>query len=245
MRATGLFIAGTDTGVGKTVVTGLIGSMLIRRGIRPGVMKPVATGCARRGGALCSPDALFLKEMLGLDDPLDLINPVRFPEPVAPAVAASLAGGEVDLAACDGAYRELRSRHDLVLVEGIGGLHVPLKETFTVADLALRWGLPLLIVARPGLGTINHTVLTVRCAQAQGIPVAGFIFDESTPAAGDASVETNASAVEKLCRTPFWGTISYGGKLMGDYSAWRALCDAAEHAVGRMIDDFLVSRRGR
>jgi len=243
MTARGLFITGTDSGVGKTVVTALLGDALRRRGIRAGAMKPVATGGVRIGGALRSPDALFLRDRLAMDDPIERVNPVCLREPLAPSVASRIEGVEVDLRACDAAREELDARYEMVLVEGVGGLLVPLSGAFTVADLALRWDLPLLVVGRPGLGTINHTSLTIRCAQGSGIHVAGFLFNSGSSSAGDPSEETNPSAVEELCRVPFWGSIPYGGPIATDEAAWRALGEAAERILGGRIDAFLAHFR--
>ncbi|MDD5557902.1 MAG: dethiobiotin synthase [bacterium] len=239
MSLRSLFVTGTDTGVGKTVVTALIGALLARRGLRVRAMKPVATGCEQSADGLVSPDAVFLAEKLGLDDPPDRICPVRFSAPLAPAAAARLAGGRVDLAACDAALAALAARADLLLVEGIGGLLVPLGEGRAAADLARRWRLPLLVVARPGLGTINHTALTVECARARGLPVAGVVFNAPTPPADDPSIATNAAWVEESCGVPVWGTVPFGGAPLSDGARWERLLEAADRALGAALDAFI------
>src|SRR5262247_1970348 len=149
-------VTGTDTGVGKTLVAGGIAAALARRGIDVGVMKPFATGAIRVGGRLVSEDAQFLKKAAGVDDPLDLINPSCLQPPLAPAMAARIAKKPIDLDKVWAAWRTLKARHSTMIVEGVGGLLVPLVTGFTVADLARRWNLPLVIVTRPTLGTINH-----------------------------------------------------------------------------------------
>lgn len=227
MSRRALFITGTDTGVGKTIVTALLASCTARRGVSVGVIKPVATGGEERDGVLHSPDALFFKETLGLDDPIEIINPVCFREPLAPSVAAGMEGREVDLAVLDGAYASLRQRHDVVFIEGIGGLLVPLKEKFSAADLALRWDVPLLIVARPGLGTINHTALTISCARSKGLGIAGFVMNACHPLHGDLAEETSPACIEDLCGVPYWGTIPHAGTMQTDPRAWERFCEYA------------------
>ncbi len=239
MRAGGLIVTGTDTGVGKTVVAALLASCMLRRGFDVGVMKPLSSGCNDADGKLVSPDALFLREKLGLDDPLELINPIRYREPLAPAMAARLEGREVDLELLQSAYESLRERHELLLVEGIGGLLVPLKDDFTFLDLARRWNLPVIVVARPGLGTINHTALTVRCARSDGLRVVGFVFNACEPLKGDSAEQTNPSCVENFCGVPFWGTIPYAGESIGEDEVWSRLCDEADKILASGITTFL------
>lgn len=239
-----LFITGTDTGVGKTVVTALVASCLARRGISVGVMKPVATGGEELGGALRSPDALFFKERLALDEPVELINPVCFREPLAPSIAARREGREIDLAQLDEAYASLKRRHDAVLVEGIGGLLVPLKGKCSVADLILHWDVPLLIVARPGLGTINHTALTISHSRSQGLRVAGFIVNASHPLRGDRAEATNPACIEELCDVRCWGSIPYSDEPLAEPRAWEELCEKAHCILTPHLADFFNISNG-
>lgn len=238
MNKRALFITGTDTGVGKTVATALLASCMARFGVDAGVMKPVAAGGVERDGMLRSPDALFFKETLGIADPIELINPVCFREPLAPSVAARIEGREVDLAILDDAYASLLKLHDVVLVEGIGGLLVPLKGKFSVADLALRWDVPILIVARPGLGTINHTALTISCARAKRLGIAGFIMNARRPLQGGLAEETSPSCIEELCGVPYWGAIPYAGALPMDPRAWERFCEDAGPILTPHLWDF-------
>ena len=253
-----ILITGTDTGVGKTLVTALIASGLRCRGIDAGVMKPVASGCEDTARGLMSPDVLFFERVLGRLDPTELVNPVRYRAPLAPSVAAEKEGRTLDLAALDAAFESMTRRHQILLVEGVGGLLVPLEGKFTVADLALRWRLPLLVVARPGLGTINHAALTIHHARSRGIPVEGFVFNSSDPdisspswrgafrppcrdEGGDARIpsahepgtgevmpEDNAACIRDLCGVPFLGSIPWGGQSPTDPECWTKLLDAAE-----------------
>jgi dethiobiotin synthetase len=181
----GVFVTGTDTGVGKTVVACALAAWCREQGIAAGVMKPVATGGAfwreGRAGRWVSPDAVGLRRAAGSRDPFSLINPVCFREPVAPWTAARWARRVIRLDAVRRAFERLRRRHEVMIVEGVGGLLVPLGARLTVADLAARLRLPLLIVARPGLGTLNHTLLTLAAARAAGLRVCGIVLNDASP----------------------------------------------------------------
>jgi len=168
----GLFVTGTDTGVGKTVVACALAEQLRARGIDVGVMKPIETGVGSQGPL----DAIALAEAAGVRDAMDLICPIRLALPAAPAVAAEAEGRRLDLAAIRGAYETLRARHECVIVEGAGGLLVPIGPAFSMADLAHDLAFPLLVVTRGRLGTVNHTLLTLEVAAGRGLPVAGVVI---------------------------------------------------------------------
>ena len=233
-----LFITGTDTGVGKTVVTALLASLLIRRGRDAGVMKPVASGGVDRAEGLRSQDLLFLRERLRLTDPEELINPVCFREPLAPAIAARREGREVDLGILDGAYESLKSSHEFLLIEGIGGLLVPLRDRFTVADLVLRWETPVLVVAPPRLGTINHTCLTLSHARARGIRIAGFLFNAASETDGGGDWKSSAAYIAEFCGVPFWGMLPFAGELSSAGGAWKSLLGEADRQLARRLEQF-------
>src|SRR5439155_10175760 len=135
-------------------------------GLNVGVIKPVLRGAVRTAAGLVAPDPRFLAAVAGVDGPMELVCPVRLEAPVAPAVAAELEGSAVRIPTILDAYQQLALRHAALIVEGAGGISVPLTETYLMSDLARDMGLPVLIVARPSLGTINHTVLTVHFARA-------------------------------------------------------------------------------
>lgn len=195
----GIFVTGTNTGIGKTVVTGGLAAVLRARGINVGVMKPIQTG--ERPG-----DAAFLRRAAGVTDPIELINPCYLDAPLAPAVAAGLGYGKVDIPAVMGAFHKLSRVHDFMLVEGIGGLLVPLQEGYYVVDLISALGLPALVVARPVLGTINHTLLTIRQAQSAGIRVIGTVIN-GYPADPVLAERTAVEAIEHYSGLPVLGTI--------------------------------------
>ncbi|MDB5293553.1 MAG: dethiobiotin synthase [Phycisphaerales bacterium] len=198
----GLFITGTDTGVGKTIVAGAIADWFKRRRFRVGVCKPAATGCVRRREGLVSEDAEFLAHCADADAPLDVVCPQRFAEPLAPAIAAERAGKPLDWPAIDQALREITAQSDVLIVEGVGGIMVPMDAKHTVRDMARWLGLSAVVVARPGLGTINHTLLTVNALREAKIPVAGVVINRYPAEMPGILEETNLRAVEK------WGKAS-------------------------------------
>ncbi len=171
----GLFITGTDTDAGKTVVSCAIARGLRSAGIDVGVMKPAETGVPVEGPY----DARALIEAAGVSDSLELVCPQQFDLPAAPLASARAEGREVDLDAIDAAYQEIDRRHECVLVEGAGGLLVPITETLDMAGLADRLELPVLLVARASLGTINHTLLSVQACQQRGLELLGVVFSHT------------------------------------------------------------------
>lgn len=171
----GLFVTGTDTGVGKTLVAAALAHFLFRQGVRVGVMKPVESGVADPAGL--GEDGELLRWAAGCEAPIELISPCRLVEPVAPSLAANLAGTNVNIDGLVAAAGEMLARYDFVIIEGAGGLMVPLLDRFMVGDLARRIGLPLLTVCRAGLGTLNHTLLTLQAARAWGLQPAGLVVN--------------------------------------------------------------------
>jgi dethiobiotin synthetase len=203
----GLFITGTDTGVGKTIVTGAIAAVLRERRVNVGVMKPVATGCVHRREGLVAEDAEFLAQAADAAGPLDEITPIRFAEPLAPTVAAARAGTPIDLELIWRSWRRLRAAHDVMLVEGIGGILCPITPDKFVADLAKEFGLPVLIVARPNLGTINHTALTVEAARSRGLAIAGIVINRYDADTTDMAEFTNPDEIARATGVPILGLI--------------------------------------
>jgi dethiobiotin synthetase len=198
----GVFITGTDTDVGKTWVAAGLTAALRQRGVGAVYFKPVQSGCPEAGGRLVPTDADFARTLAGLTEPLDVLTPIALGLPLAPGVAAARAGVEVDLGRIAAALTDLAARYEFLVVEGAGGLYVPLVGThFLVLDL-IRWlGLPLAVVAKSGLGTINHTVLTVKAAQAAGIEVAGVILNRF-PEPPSLAAATNPGVIEALTGAP-------------------------------------------
>lgn len=209
----GYFITGTDTGVGKTLVAGGLAALCGKKGLDVGVMKPVATGCncidGAIDGALVSEDAVFLKNAAGTADEYEIINPVRFEQPLAPTVAARLNNTTIDLEKIYAAYAVLRKRHDFLIVEGIGGLLVPLGDRYFVADLVDEMGLPLIVVCRPALGTINHTLLTIASALERKLKIAGIIINESSDGCNETVKRTNRDEIARFTGIPILGAIPF------------------------------------
>ena len=206
LRSPGLFITGTDTGVGKTVIACAVAAVLRRqqRRIRVGVSKPFSSGCRRDREGLVSEDAEALAHFADCRQPLDVINPIRFSPPLAPAVAAEQAGAPIDWSELRRSLRVLDVRHDALLVEGAGGLLVPLDPAdprLTSLDLIAAIGYPVLVVSRSGLGTLNHTAMTVRLLRAARCPIAGIVlngYDTDVATSSDPSVATNRQWLAKM-----------------------------------------------
>jgi dethiobiotin synthetase len=211
--AKGFFITGTDTGVGKTVVTAALIMSVKILGRRACVMKPIETGCLKKGDVLIPSDGMFLRELAGMDDSMDLVATVRFANPLAPMPAAEIEGKPIDLNKIREAFTELSKNYDALIVEGIGGLLVPIKRNYFLLDLARDFGLPLIVVSRPGLGTINHTLLTVNCAIKEGLTVAGIIINYSMPPEGNLAEKTNPEVIRQVGPVPIIGIFPYLGVL--------------------------------
>lgn len=177
-KANGLFITGTDTGVGKTWATLCLMRALQSRGLRVVGMKPVATGAVWREGRLVNEDALALREAGSVSLPYELVNPYVFEPPVSPHIAADLAGERIELARVVEIFHELRRLADGVLVEGVGGWKVPLNEREQVADLAMAVGLPVIMVVGLRLGCLNHALLTYESINSSDIRLAGWIANQ-------------------------------------------------------------------
>lgn len=205
----GLFIAGTDTDVGKTVVTAGIAAALREQGCDLGVWKPVQSGALAHEQ---KSDAFRLRVWSGVEDLCEEIAPLAFSAPLTPWLAAQAEGRTLTLDNVIAGGRSLMAKHDWLLVEGAGGLAVPLTQTELMVDLAVRLQLPLLLVARAGLGTINHTLLSLWYARSRGLEVAGVILNEAAPAtATDESVATNAAMIERYGNASVWGVLPYMG----------------------------------
>ena len=187
----GLFITATDTGVGKTVITCAIAAALRRRSgtpksdaIRVGVFKPMATGCRQDREGLVSEDAEALAHFADCRQPLEVICPIRYRPAMAPGVAAELTGIPTDWSALDRSLRVLDETHDTVLVEGVGGVLVPLDARdclLTVRELAVALGYPVVVVTRATLGTLNHTAMTVDILRQAGCRIAGLVINGFDP----------------------------------------------------------------
>ena len=215
----GLFITGTDTGVGKTYVAARIAQTLAASGCRVGVYKPVASGCRWEGAELISDDAVALWEAAGCPGELHRVCPQRFEAPLAPHLAARAAGQEISADQLRTGLDYWRERSDVLVVEGAGGLLSPLGDDEYVADLAADFGLPLVVVSNNALGTIHRTLstLVVAATCGDGLPVAGVILNEPRPRdPADASVASNFRELCARCVPPVLGLVLWQRDLPPD-----------------------------
>lgn len=209
LRERGIFVTGTDTGVGKTLVAAGIASLLQSTGMDVGVMKPVATGGKRLSEKLVSEDAILMMEAARSKDAYSLINPVCLPSLMAPIVASKVDRLHVEWETIWSAYKTLRQRHKHLIVEGVGGLLVPITDSLCVADMAHKMKLPVLIVSRPTLGTINHTLLTIEVARKRRLRIKGVIFNSTRMGSDTLMVDTNKAEIERHSGVPVIATIPY------------------------------------
>jgi dethiobiotin synthetase len=194
-RVRGLFVTATDTGVGKTVVAAALLAALRARGERVAAFKPVVTGTDERADPDWPPDDALLAAAAGAR--AEDVTPARFGPPVSPHLAAALAGAPLDPVALRAAFARRAAEADVVIAEGVGGLLVPLTPGYLVRDLACDIGLPLVVAARPGLGTINHTLLTLEAARSAGLRVAGVVMTP-WPAEPSAMEQDNRATIARL-----------------------------------------------
>ena len=225
-RVPGLFITGTDTGVGKTCVGALIARSLVSSGRRVGVYKPAASGCRREGKTLVSDDAVALWNAAGRPGDMEHVCPQRFAAPLAPHLAAREEGRQLDAGLLGRGIEYWRGRAEIILVEGAGGLMSPLGEDGYVADLAAEFGFPLLVVSRNVLGTINQTLQTLIAAATfrQGLPVAGVVLNHTEPpSADDVSLATNRRELAARCGVPILAEVVWRGGRFDTAVDWLAL----------------------
>lgn len=209
--STGIFVTGTDTGIGKTFVSAMLALAAMKTGKTAVVMKPVASGAvplpegatdSQAKRQEISPDVLFLQKILNQTAPPDTINPLLFKAPLAPMVAAEISNREIDFDKIFDAYKALSQEYDVVIVEGIGGILVPLTSEFMIADLAAELSLPIIIVAGPNLGTLNHTLLTFEAAEKRRLRTLAIVLNYYKDFEAGLAERTNRRALEKLTRVP-------------------------------------------
>jgi dethiobiotin synthetase len=203
----GFFITGTDTGVGKTVVTACLATLFKNHGV--GVMKPIETGVDPKCSSAANSDAKLLMEVSGTTDAEEEVCPYRLKVPASPYQASQIAGTPIQPATILEQFKILQSRHNMMLVEGIGGLLVPITARYNVADLALEIGLPLIIVSRIRLGSLNHTLLTINAARQHGLKIKGIILNKQESGDLDEVEKQQKTLIEELSDTPILGTCLY------------------------------------
>ena len=212
----GVFITGTDTGVGKTRIGAALAHLLIGRGLRVRPRKPVESGCPTGPDGLVPQDAVVLREAAGCAEPLERICPCRLQAPLSPERAAELEGMTLDLGRLHAACLAGIGSDDFLLVEGAGGFYSPLARGALNADLAGGLGLPVLVVAADRLGTLNHTLLTVEAVRMRGLALAGLILNQ--PAHQPDPAMDNAADLERWLQVPVL-RLPYGSG--SGIEAWR------------------------
>ena len=204
-----LFVTGTDTGVGKTLVSAALLHALAARGRRVVGMKPVAAGLVRRGEAWVSEDVLALRAASTVAVPPELDNPVALPDALSPHLAAARAGRHITVAELLASQRALQGWADVVLVEGAGGWRVPLNDRETLADLAATMAAPVVLVVGLRLGCLNHALLTAEAIRADGLHLAGWVANRITP--DMACVDENIATLRQRLAAPLLGVLPWLG----------------------------------
>ena len=237
MRFKSLFVTGTDTGVGKTTVAAGIAAALRARGWRVGVCKPVETDCrVGAGGELVPADASVLKFFSGCRSKLKTICPYTFPQPLAPLVAAERERVSISLERLARCYHNVTNLHDVTLIEGAGGLLVPITAEATYADFAKTLGAPAVVVVGSRLGAINHALLTIRYAQAIGLRILGYVVN-FLHAENDEAARSNVEVLARLAG-PALGVVPYLGEISATESVRERL--ANRFAADVRLDDLLI-----
>ena len=225
-----IFITGTDTEVGKTFITAGIGALFLNRGFTVGIMKPVASGALIQNNMPISEDVAFYKHVLNLKDDYNLINPYCFKEPIAPGVAAKREGVMVNLDTIKEKCYKLAKQYDILLIEGAGGLLAPINEKLeTNADLIEKLNVPIIIVSKLALGTINHSVLTIEYAKKiKNLSVLGIIFNSANHSQNEIAEKTNPAIINQMSGIKILGVIPR--------------CDFINSICLKSLQDFFVNK---
>jgi dethiobiotin synthetase len=211
VTADGFFVTGTDTGVGKTLVACALLRAFANRGMRAVGMKPIAAGAAQIGMDLVNDDVTALRGAGSIDAPQDLVNPYCFAPAIAPHIAAADAGVEIELGRLERAFLALVALADCVVVEGAGGFRVPLGPNIDTCDLAVRLGLPVILVVGLRLGCLNHALLTAEAVARAGLELAGWVANHIDP--DMARADENVGALESRLRAPLLARLPYSGTI--------------------------------
>lgn len=239
-HTTGVCVTGTDTGVGKTLVSAALVRRLVQLGRSVGVMKPVETGVD--SGPSDHSDAARLMAAARSEDSLDLVSPYRFPAPLAPFAAASAQGLAIELSEIVRRYDQLAARYPCVVVEGAGGLLVPMGSEWDMSDLIGRLELPVVLVGRVGLGGINHALLTLESLERRRIRVLALLLSETAPSTTpvqQAQCASTMALLKERVPVPLLGPLPYQPQLDG---RWNETVEhmAASHPISELAE--LVSK---
>ena len=201
------FVTGTDTNVGKTYVASALIRHFVSQGHKTIGMKPVASGCEEVKGTYINEDVTALMQASNVSASSDLVNPYRFVPAIAPHIAAAQAGTSIEFSTILDAHQQLSDMADIIIVEGAGGLLVPLNQSQTLADLAAQINAPLILVVGMRLGCINHAMLTVAAIEARGLQLTGWIANEVDP---DMSMfDANLQTLKQWIKTPCLSVVRF------------------------------------
>ena len=206
----GIFVTATDTGVGKTLVTSALVVCLTRQGIDVGVMKPIETGASQSTKA--QSDGMRLRKAAGTRDPITEVSPYVFRLPVAPFSAAQAEGKTVRMATILRTFRTLRQKHTFIVVEGVGGIYVPVTQAHNLSDLIYQMRLPVIVVGRSGVGGINHALLTIHALRGQNIPVVALVLNQQRPVRtkiARAQEQSTVNLLRRLAGVPVVGPLPH------------------------------------
>lgn len=215
----GCFVTGTDTGVGKTLVSAALVHKLATAGLRAVGMKPLAAGAALREGQLWNEDVAMLSAQSSVSLPVDLICPLMFRDAAAPHIAATLEDRTIDIATVMSAYRQLSAQVDALVVEGVGGFRVPLSDDLDTADLAAEMQLGVILVVGLRLGCLNHALLTADAIASRGLTLSGWVANQIDPAMPHQAA--NLEALSRRLSAPLLGVVR-----------WMPVASASEAAAG-------------
>ena len=225
-----IFVTGTDTDVGKTFVCGLLLHFYKEMGVDVGYQKWAATG-----PDFPPADLTFCLETAGLpvvEDDLSLQVPFHFSMPASPHLAAEQQGAELDKQHLLNCYEKMKSRHEVLVVEGVGGLMVPLRRDLLLAELLAELKIPTIIVARSGLGTINHTLLTLEGLRSRGIPVMGVVFSDAVASGNELMIQDNMKTIAELGQIEVFGRLGRCSDLLKAKKAFVPIGRAVAQKVG-------------
>jgi dethiobiotin synthetase len=231
----GCFITGTDTGVGKTVVTAALALCLKQRGLRVAVMKPIETGYSNDGTR--GSDAERLRTVIAATASIDLISPYRFTLPLAPLAAARAAGVTIEIDPIAVACRNLAHDDEFVLVEGVGGLMVPLSEKMDVRELITSLGLPALVVGRAALGGVNHALLTIDALRQRAVPVVGIVLNQLLSEPNHEQTQSTVELIRERSGIPVFGPLPYESECRLNWTAGvnKIAHDPAIHSLAEWL----------
>jgi dethiobiotin synthetase len=236
----GCFITGTDTGVGKTIITAVLALCLQQRGLRVAVMKPIETGCLNEREL--SSDAERLRTVIAVTTSIDLISPYRFALPLAPLAAARATGVTIEIDRIKAACQNLANDYDFVLVEGIGGLMVPLSEKSDVRDLIASLHLPALVVGLAALGGVNHALLTIEALRQRAISITGIVLNQLITESNPQQTQSTVDLIRERSGVPVFGPLPYESECRLDWSAGVRKM-AHDLAIRSLVEWLVLSSR--